>query len=88
MAIVGISVRSDGVDYACVAIPDASLGVKFKCGKCRRGVVPPLIGEKCKCCGAQVSIVDDCRGDWAENGFYGTARMRGESFWDEFFGAW
>lgn len=86
MAIVGIAVRWDGQDYSCIAVPDARLGVKFKCGKCGRGVVPPFTGEKCLLCGAVVSIVDDrkTRGDWGKNGFYGTATMRGESFRDEF----
>lgn len=59
MAIVGVYVRWGDYDAACIAVPDARLGVKFKCGKCSRGVVQPFMGGKCLLCGAVVSIVDD-----------------------------
>jgi hypothetical protein len=53
-----------------MAIPDKETGFRFKCGKCRRGVVAPFISASCAVCGAVVGAIDDR--NWAKDGYFGT----------------
>jgi hypothetical protein len=51
--IVSVSVRYRGLSYVCLFLQNG----KIKCGVCKRGLIHPEMGHKCRRCGAVVCNV-------------------------------
>lgn len=56
-----VIVMHDGALYRCMAVPGlrCGQGIRWKCGRCRRGVLDhlPVRGAVCAVCGATVADV-------------------------------
>lgn len=59
MTPVYVTTKLGGPIYECRPVPDKALGIKYKCGNCKRGVLIPPNRVECRVCKARVTLVED-----------------------------